>query len=116
MTSRLYVNHLTLDEISTLWLLYSNHPKPATRRRAHIILLNNQGISVTQIAPIMNKTRQAIAITIRKWKKDGICGLFDKKRSGRPKTLSPIQEEQVLKMVHKSPRSLKSVVNEIQKK
>lgn len=116
MTARLYVNHLTLDEISTLRQLHCHHPKPATRRRAHIILLNNQGISVAKIAPMMNKTRQAIAITIRRWKEDGICGLFDKKRSGRPKTLSPVQEEQVLKMIHKSPRSLKSVVNEIKKK
>ena len=116
MTARLYVNHLTPDEISTFRQLHNNHPRPAVRRRAQIILLNNQGLSLYQIVPIINQNRQAIAVAIKRWKEYGVCGLFDKKRTGRPKTLSPVQEEQVLEMVHQSPRSLKAVVNEIQKK
>jgi len=78
-------------------------------------LLNNQGLSLSKIVPILNLSRQAIALTITKWIKNGICGLFDKMRSGRPKILTPAQEVKVIKMIHASPRSLKSVVSEIEK-
>jgi len=116
MIPRLYVSHLTKDEILTLEQLHHNHLKPAARRRAHIILLNNQGFSLNKMIPIVNQNRQAIASTIKKWEEFGVCGLFDKKRSGRPKTLSATQEAQVIEMVHQSPRSLKTVVSEIKKK
>jgi len=116
MIPKLYVNHLNPDEILTLQQLHHNHLKPAVRRRAQIILLNNKGLSLNQIVPILNQNRQAIASTIKKWKEYGVCGLFDKKRSGRPKILSAVQEIQVIEMVHQSPRSLKAVVNEIEKK
>ena len=116
MIPRLYVRHLTQNEILTLEQLHHNHLKPAARRRAHIILLNNQGFSLNQIVPILKQNRQAIASTIKKWEELGICGLLDKKRSGRPKSLASKQEIQVIQMIHQSPRSLKSVVNEIKKK
>ena len=116
MIPRLYVNHLTPDEILTLEQLHHNHLKPAARRRAHVILLNNQGLSLNKIVPILKLNRQAIATTIKKWEESGICGLLDKKRTGRPKSLSLKQEIQVIEMVHQSPRSLKAVVSEIEKK
>ena len=116
MIPRLYVNHLTQDEILTLEQLHQNHLKPAARRRAHTILLNNQGLSLNQIVPILKQNRQAIAATIKKWEGCGVCGLLDKKRSGRPKTLSATQEIQVIEMVHQSPRSLKAVASELEKK
>ena len=115
MIPRLYVEHLTQDEILTLEQLHKNHLKPAARRRAHIILLNNQGLSLNKMVPILKQNRQALASTIKKWEKYGVCGLFDKQRSGRPKVLSAAQEIQAIEMVHQSPRSLKSVVNEIKK-
>tara|TARA_B100000809_G_C14937937_1_gene459326 strand:+ start:35 stop:445 length:411 start_codon:yes stop_codon:yes gene_type:complete len=115
MTSTLFVAHLTPEETVTLEELHRYHPKPAARRRAHIILLNNRGFSLSKIVTILNLNRQAIALTINKWEKSGICALFDKKRSGRPKTLSPAQETNVIEMVHACPRSLKTVVNEIEK-
>jgi transposase len=116
MIPRLYVNHLTQNEIITLEQLHINHPKPAARRRAHTILLNNQGLPLNKIVPILRQNRQAIASTIKKWEEYGLCGLFDKKRTGRPKTLSSVQEIQVIELVHQSPRSLKAVVCEIEKK
>mgnify|MGYP001572309859 CR=1 FL=1 len=68
------------------------------------------------MVPIVNQNRPAIASTIKKWEEFGVCGLFDKKRSGRPKTLSATQESQVIEMIHQSPRSLKAVVTEVEKK
>jgi len=115
MISTLFVNHLTPEEVLTLEELHLYHPKPAARTRAHIILLNNKNYSCVDMVPILDMTRQAIATTIKKWKKWGICGLFDKKRSGRARKLSSKQEEAVIDMVHSTPRSLKTVLNKINK-
>ena len=115
MIPTLYVDHLTPEEIITLKSLHSYHPKSAARRRAQIILLNDKGKSVKNMISILGLNRQAIAVTINKWKSHGICGLFDKSRKGRPKTLMPEQESDVIELVHLSPRNLKNVVNEIEK-
>lgn len=115
MIPTLFVNHLSSEEILTLKSLHNYHPKPAARRRAHIILLNNQGVSVKDMISILDLNRQAIAVTINKWKSLGVCGLFDKKRKGRPKKLSSKQEDKVIEFVHATPKSLKTVVSEIEK-
>jgi len=101
--------------MTTLEELRLYHPKPAARTRAHIILLNNKNYSCVELVPIFDMTRQAIAATIKKWNKLGICGLFDKKRSGRTRKLSSKQEAIVIDMIHSTPRSLKTVLNKINK-
>ena len=116
MTSTLFVQYLTPEETNTLENLYHYHPKPASRKRAHIILLNSQNYSVSDIVPILKMTRQTIAATIKNWDKYGICGLFDLKRCGRPLTIPKSQETAVLEMVRASPRRLKSVLADIENK
>ena len=115
MTSTLYVQHITPQETETLESLYRYHAKPASRKRAQIILLSSQDYSVLAIVPILKVTRQTVAATINNWESDGLCGLFDKKKSGRPSKIPDNQKSAVLEMVHASPRSLKSVLAEIEK-
>jgi transposase len=116
MTSTLFVQNLTPEETNTLENLYHYHPKPASRKRAHIILLNSQNYSVSDIVPILKITRQTIAATIKNWDKYGVCGLFDIKRSGRPSTIPESQKAAVLEMVYASPRGLKSVLVNVENK
>jgi transposase len=114
MTSTLFVQHITSEETETLENLYRYHPKPSTRQRAQIILLSRQNYSVLAIVPILKMTRQTIAVTIKNWESYGLCGLFDKKRSGRPSTIPETQKSAVLEMIYASPRSLKSVRAEVE--
>ncbi len=114
MIPTLFVEHLTPAEILTLEQPHRNHPKPNVRRRAQIILLNNQGMPANKIRSMLNINRQTVSLAINAWKKCGLCGLFDKPRTGRPKKLSPKQEVKVINMIHNSPRSLKSVVASIE--
>jgi transposase len=116
MTSTLFVQNLTPEETDTLENLYYYHPKPASRKRAHIILLNSQNYSVSDIVPILKVTQQTIAATIKNWDKYGVCALFDIKRSGRPSTIPESQKAAVLEMVYASPRSLKSVLANVENK
>ncbi len=116
MIPTLFVHHLTPEEVITLSQLHNNHPKTAPRRRAHIILLNNMGFPIVEITKICRCNRQTVAKVIHLWDRQGIAGLFDKPRSGRPKILSAEQEVIVIDMVEQTPQRLKSVINEINKK
>jgi transposase len=112
----LFVDHLTPEEIITLEELHHNHPKPAARKRAQIILLNNQNYSISELQPIFNLSRQTLSTVIKRWSNIGLCGLFHQARSGRPRRLSSAQEVTVIEMIHQTPRSLKTVISNIEKK
>jgi transposase len=94
-------------EEATLQAMYRHHPNHYTRLRAHSILLSAQGRSVFDIADILNVHRQSVASWIHAWEEDGICGLIENRRPGRPKTVADEAVEQVLEMVKTEPRSLK---------
>jgi transposase len=62
-----------------------------------------------------NVCRQTVSTWFYKWKKDGLYGLVD--RSGRGRNgLTETQKEEVIKQVEKSPRSLKKVLLDFEKK
>jgi transposase len=78
-------------------------------------LLSDKGLNIKNIISILGINRQAIVLIINKWEELGLIGLFDKKRKGRPKILSPAQKNKVIEFVEHTPRSLKAVVAEIEK-
>ena len=57
-----------------------------------------------------------LAHQLESWKEQGLGGLIDKPRPGRPSELSVVQETEVIEMVEKTPRSLKQVLAEIEKR
>ncbi|MCK5872671.1 MAG: IS630 family transposase [Methylococcales bacterium] len=87
-----------------------------TRIRATAVLLSNQKIPLQDIANVSGVCRQTTSIWLRNWKEQGIEGLIDKPKSGRPSELSSSQETEIIEMVEKSPRSLKKVLAEIEQR
>ncbi len=81
----LTVNPLPPEEIKTLEEMHRNHPSHSPRIRAHAILLSADGFKLSEIASIYNICRQTAAMWLHAWKEGGICALFDKPRSGRPR-------------------------------
>ena len=65
------------------------------------------------IASIYGVCRQTAATWVHAWEDDGICGLLDKPRSGRPRILCGETEHATLMYVDESPRSLKKVLAEL---
>lgn len=107
------IDFLSHEEIQTLEEMHKNHSCHAPRIRAHAVLLSYSGFKLSNIAQIYNVSRQTASKWIRGWKDDGICGLLDKPRSGRPRILCADTEADALTLVSRSPRSLKKVLSEL---
>ena len=108
----LFVDALSEIEISTLDELRTHHPLPTVRVRAHGIILSGKGYKVQEIADILDVCRQSVSTWIMNWDSDGICGLLDKPRSGRPKEIE-IDENSLIEKIKESPRSLKKIIAEL---
>ena len=109
----IYIQPLTAEETITLSEMHKRHPLHLSRRRAHSLLLSNQGMSVPMICSTYNVCRQTVSTWFSKWEKLGICGLVDDSGRGRRALLTDQQKSHVVKRVENSPRSLKTVISEI---
>jgi transposase len=109
----LIVNPLLPEEIQTLEDMHKNHPCHAPRIRAHAILLSDAGFKLSMIASVYGVCRQTAATWLHAWEDGGICALFDKPRSGRPRILCGEAEAEALVSVNQSPRSLKKILVEL---
>ena len=111
----LYVSILTEAENISLQFMNRVHPRVWTRVRANAILLSHEGQSLQTIASIHGVSRQTVSIWLKNWESKGLCGLIDKSGRGRRKKLSMEKVPEVLTLVNESPRSLKHVLERIEK-
>ena len=86
------------------------------RARAHSVLLSSQGKTITDIAQTYQVHRVTVSSWITSWEASGIQGLYDRPRSGRPRTLNPEEEELALQYLQEDPRSPNTVVDRVKKK
>jgi transposase len=110
----IYINQLTTEEIITLNEMHKNHPLHLSRKRAHSLLLSHQGMPVPMICSTYLVCRQTVSTWFTKWETLGICGLVDNSGRGRPSLLSDKQKSVVTSHVKKSPRSLKTVLSNLE--
>ena len=110
----IYIEQLTPEEITTLSEMHKNHPLYLSRRRSHAILLSYRGASVPMICSTYNVCRQTVSTWFSNWEEIGIRGLIDLPGRGRPSLLTESQKNDVVKRVKKSPRSLKSVLADLE--
>lgn len=75
-------------------------------RRAQMILQSSQGIKVPAIASTWDTTIQTVLKTIHRFNAEGLVGLADKPRSGRPTKATDQYVEVLKEAVQKSPRDL----------
>ena len=108
----LFVNPLTNTERATLEEAHKYHPLTATRIRAQCILLSDNKYTIKEISGICCICRQSVSTAIHNWDDFGFIGLIDEHRSGRPKKITPEQQEELVNRVQESPRSLKRVLGE----
>ena len=112
----LYIKQLSLEEITDLEEMHKNHRSHLSRNRAHSILLSYRGYSVPVICSIYNVCRQTVSTWFYKWDTQGIAGLVDLPGRGRPCTLTEEQKAIALQHIKESPRSLKSVIADLEEK
>ena len=79
-----FVKPLSEAETMTLEELFRNHGDHRTRIRAHGILLSSKGFIIADISKFYEVNRDSTSRWLDSWESEGLVGLFDDKRSGRP--------------------------------
>ena len=95
--------------------MWHNHPLTRCRKRAHAILLSAKGYKIPQISQVLEIERRAVSRWIDSWEAQGVLGLYDNPRSGRPPIFTPAETALLPEIVDKEPRQLKQAQVEIEK-
>ncbi len=94
----IYVTPLTEAETNSLQEIVRTDFSAWTRVRATSVLLSAQKIPLQSIASVSGVCRQTVSIWLHNWKEQGVNGLTDKPRPGRPPELSVTQATETIVM------------------
>lgn len=109
-----FVTKLNSIELLTLEEAYKNHPTFRCRQRAHAILLSNQGYTLTQLIEVFHVRRKTVSSWLNGWGNNGITGLKDAFRSGRPAHFTKEEQALFLCYLDENPHQIKVAINRIQ--
>lgn len=96
-----YIKIKMLEERKSLENLYKNSDKAVVRRRSQAILLSSRGYDIEQLSEIFEVKRSTIGKWFDRWEEQGVEGLYDRSKSGRPSHLTLEEQKK-----HLSPRLL----------
>jgi transposase len=77
--------------------------------RLHSVTLVLNGLSSSETGRIYGDSPRAVAYWVKRYKKDGLQGLHEESRPGRPSKLNPSQLKKVQTFLNKSAARSKSV-------
>jgi transposase len=98
---------LTPKQGSELDRLYRITKDPRLRTRAQMVLLSaEQGLKVPQIAAIVRESEATVLRWLKRYRAEGLEGLKDAPRSGRPVQVTEAYRAALLAAVRRRPRSL----------
>ncbi len=110
-----YVIPLSPTELTTLQQMRDNHPIRRVRIRALALQLSDKGFTMSEIATIYSTDARTVSGWIERWEREGVAGLYDSPREGRPSILTPEQQQQVIEWIAESPKELNKVGAKIQR-
>jgi len=105
-----YIGTLSEKAKKDLTSLFKHHNSHSVRRRAHTVLLSAARFTIGEIAQIYEVHRDTVIATFSRWEKDGIQGLYDAPKSGRPPTLSDDEADKAIALLKEDPRSVKKAL------
>lgn len=94
------------DEIQNIRELYHMTKDVRIRTRAQIVLLAFDRLSAPKIAKIVDMSGEGVRHHLRRYHDEGIQGLYDKERSGRPLIATPEYIEAAVAALRRRPRAL----------
>jgi transposase len=107
MPRKLRVRELTPDEQGTLERLSRSRTAPAREvERAQIIWRSSQGDSVQEIAHLLRRSEAAVRKWINRFNANGLSGLKDEMRRGRPATYTSEEISEVIALSLTDPQTL----------
>jgi transposase len=109
-----FVKALTAEDQEVLRYLRDDGETRRIRQRAHAVLLSHDGKTVNELAKIFGVTRDTVRDWFDRWEHEGLLGLGDAARSGKPPILSAAEQTKAVELLTANPRSTKQVLQEIQ--
>lgn len=100
------VHTLSDKEIQQLEQLYRDTKDADVRTRCDMILLSNEGLSPPEIAHRVRFSRETVVRFVKRYNDEGIAGLVNKPRSGRPPRVTDAYATQLLAAIEQEPRDL----------
>jgi transposase len=72
--------------------------------RLHGVLLVAQGMTCPEVARVLGDAPRSVEYWVQRFEKQGLSGLLEGERSGRPRRLSDKQMESINRVLRRSPR------------
>ena len=104
--SPVFVRTLTADERKALSRLIRSERDARIVRRAQMIRLSAEGITTPKISALWDVNDQTVRRTIQRFQAEGLAGLPDKPRKGRPAKKTDRYVALLKEAVQRSPRDL----------
>ena len=104
--SPVFVRTLTADERKALSRLVRRERDARIVRRAQMIRLSAEGITVPKISALWDVNDQTVRRTIQRFEAEGLAGLRDKPRKGRPAKKTDRYVALLKEAVQRSPRDM----------
>ena len=102
-----YVTPLTEEERATLRAAMAYGPSARVRQRAQAVYGSDQGFRIGSLAVLLDVDRDTVSAWLERWERDGLRGLYDAPRPGRPMIYTPEEQQQLREWVDAEPRQLK---------
>ncbi len=96
----------SLEQVSEVREVYHSTKDVRVRTRAQMILLAFDGISAPEIAKIVDLDQERVRYHIKCYRDEGISGLPDRDRTGRPRTATPEYVDLAIETIRQRPRAL----------
>ena len=98
---------LSAVQKAELETLYRTTKLPRVRTRAQMVLLAAEnGLKVPEVAAIVRESESTVFRWLKRYLAEGVEGLLDAPRVGRPINVTDIYREKLLAAVRRRPRSL----------
>ena len=107
------VSRLTGEQRRQLRQILNTDPCARTRRRAHAILLSDQGYTREEIADIYQVKPDTVSAWLDAWETQAFQGLCDAPRSGRPRVLTEAEQAHAIDLIKETPRQIKRVIHQV---
>lgn len=101
------ISDLTRADLDALDALYRTPPSVRLRTRTQMVLLAaEQRLTAPEIAAIVRTSEDTVRRWLKRFRSEGIAGLYDVPRPGAPRKVTAAYVEQLLDAVRRRPRSL----------
>ena len=97
---------ITLSDDRKRQLEQGRRHRPRMAERCHYVLLNAQGLGVPQIAKRLERSEQTVRVWLKAYQREGINGLYNAPRSGRPPSKGQALDQQLETLLDHAPADL----------